>query len=82
MAKFRKLPVVIEAEQFFPERHPWPQGVVTDQDGMSASGEFHIETLEGRHLVRPGDFIITGVKGERYACKPDIFQESYEPVED
>lgn len=43
-----------------------------------------VKTLEdvpgGAHLVCPGDFIIKGVKGEFYACKPDIFQATYEPV--
>lgn len=37
-----------------------------------------IDTLEGGHIVCPGDWIITGVKGERYPCKPDIFEETYE----
>ncbi|MYE06645.1 MAG: hypothetical protein F4Y04_05395 [Chloroflexi bacterium] len=41
-----------------------------------------IDTLEGGHTVCPGDWIITGVKGERYPCKPDIFAETYEPVAD
>ncbi len=40
-----------------------------------------IETLEGGHIVCPGDWIITGVQGERYPCKPDIFQATYEAVE-
>lgn len=40
-----------------------------------------IETLEGRMTVTPGDWIITGVKGEHYPCKPDIFQATYEPAE-
>ena len=39
-----------------------------------------IDTLEAGHNVCPGDFIITGVKGERYPCKPDIFEQTYEPV--
>lgn len=39
-----------------------------------------IDTLEGGHIVCPGDFIITGVRGERYPCKPDIFAETYEPA--
>ena len=39
----------------------------------------YINTLEGRHYITPGDYIITGIKGERYPCKPDIFYESYEP---
>lgn len=37
-----------------------------------------IDTLEGGHIVCPGDWIITGVKGERYSCKPDIFAATYE----
>jgi hypothetical protein len=40
-----------------------------------------IDTLEGGHTVCPGDWIITGVQGERYPCKPDIFEETYEPAE-
>jgi hypothetical protein len=40
-----------------------------------------IDTLEGGHIVCPGDWIITGVKGEHYPCKPDIFAMTYEPVE-
>ena len=37
-----------------------------------------IETLEGGHIVCPGDWIITGVQGEMYPCKPDIFEQTYE----
>ncbi len=53
-------------------------------------GEFHqtgtervpyIWTLEGKHYISPGDFIITGIKGEKYVCKPDVFEATYEPVE-
>lgn len=40
-----------------------------------------IYTLEGGHIVCPGDWIITGVKGEHYPCKPDIFEMTYEPAE-
>lgn len=39
-----------------------------------------IDTLEGGHTVCPGDWIITGVQGERYPCKPDIFDATYEPA--
>ena len=39
-----------------------------------------IDTLEGGHIVCPGDWVITGVKGERYPCKPDIFEATYEAV--
>lgn len=40
-----------------------------------------IDTAEGGHIVCPGDYIITGVQGERYPCKPDIFEATYEQVE-
>lgn len=48
-----------------------------------ASLNFHgwVETLEGGHIVCPGDWIITGIKGEFYPCKPDIFEATYEAVE-
>ena len=39
-----------------------------------------IDTLEGGHIVCPGDWIITGVKGEHYPCKPDIFEMTYETI--
>jgi hypothetical protein len=73
--KFRKKPVVIEAEQFFPDRE-WPKGVYIRDD---QSGYF-INTLEGYYTVTPGDWIITGIRGEKYPCKPDIFEATYEPV--
>lgn len=61
MGKFRKKPIVIEAEQ------------VTDSP-------VQIHTLEGTMTANVGDWIITGVKGEQYPCKPDIFEATYEPV--
>ena len=75
MSKFRKKPVVIEATR-------WNQ--VGDHPMVHAhgDGEGWIQTLEGGHIVIPGDFIITGVAGEHYPCKPDIFWMTYEPVED
>lgn len=42
--------------------------------------EIKIETLEGVMTANPGDWIITGVKGEKYPCKPDIFEATYEAV--
>ena len=41
-----------------------------------------IHTLEGDHHASVGDYIITGVKGEQYPCKPDIFAKTYEPVDE
>lgn len=59
-----------------------------DVDGQSAckhcGNTMHvhgwIDTLEGGHIVCPGDWVITGVQGERYPCKPDIFAATYEAV--
>jgi len=64
MPKFRKRPVVIEAEL------------------NSSNEDVPIITLEGTMIANPGDWIITGVKGERYPCKPDIFEKTYDLVED
>ena len=76
--KFRKKPVVIEATQWFKMGdHP----AVLESQGNDGPYPF-IDTLEGPHLVTPGDWIITGVKGEHYPCKPDIFEMTYEPVGD
>lgn len=52
--------------------------------GRSAAWEdsqIAIETLEGRMYANPGDYIIKGIKGEFYPCKPDIFEATYEPAE-
>jgi hypothetical protein len=72
--KFRKKPVVIDAVQF-DELEPLPAGVECDSRGYAI-----IKTLEGDMRVSDGDWIITGVKGERYPCKPDIFAATYEPA--
>lgn len=93
--KFRKRPVVIEAEQFWSDKLPWPKGVEPQpchcadlaQDGRlcelhKIGGRIYgiIHTLEGVMEVSPGDWVITGVRGERYPCKPDIFAATYEPA--
>ena len=80
MPKFRKKPIVIEAEQFFPDKEPWPEGVRFDASDAEVPDSFFLETLEGNSNVTPGDWIITGIKGEKYPCKPDIFEATYERV--
>ena len=77
--KYRKKPVVIEATQWF--RHGDHSAVHDPEDfGLQIEkGLGFIDTLEGGHIVTPGDWIITGVKGEHYPCKPDIFAMTYEP---
>ncbi len=82
MAKFRKKPIVVEAEQFFPQNSTWPAGVIDLADGNPVvSSGYGIMTLEGLSLVDSGDWIITGIKGEKYPCKPDIFEMTYESEE-
>ena len=49
--------------------------------GNQYHGHGWVDTLEGGHIVCPGDWIITGVKGEHYPCKPDIFELTYEVAE-
>ena len=71
---YRKLPVVIEAVQWFAlGDHPEVVPYNTPDMGW-------ISTLEGGHIVSKGDWIIKGVAGEYYPCKPDIFARTYEEV--
>ena len=85
MPKFRKKPVVIEARPFDGSEQvahalmEWIGGKVyaTTGDGRTS---IIIPTLEGDHRADPGDWIIRGVKGEFYPCKPDIFEATYELV--
>lgn len=51
-------------------------------EAYQTSVPLEIETLEGIMYASPGDWIITGVNGEKYPCKPDIFEKTYEPVND
>lgn len=78
MARYRKKPVVIEAVQFqvnFDEIETFVGG-----DAEFRDGELVIATLEGPLRAAPGDYIIKGIKGEFYPCKPDIFAATYEVV--
>lgn len=82
MPNFRKKPVVIEARQFTGENGidlmAWMQGVECEEDFL---GEYvEIKTLEGTMRADKGDWVIKGVKGEFYPCKPDIFQATYDPA--
>lgn len=51
-------------------------------EAYQTKAEMYIETLEGTMHASVGDYIITGVNGERYPCKPDIFEKTYEPYEE
>lgn len=101
--KFKKKPIVIEAEQFNPEAKDFhdiidlPKGVrgasyreiagMLNTSGCSKELPYWqwsvmgvIETHSGKYALSPGDWIVTGVKGEKYPCKPDIFEATYKPV--
>ena len=76
MGRYVKKPIVVEAVQWF--KHGDHPAVVRDS-GDDAVG--YIDTLEGRLRVEPGDWVITGVAGENYPCKPDIFAKLYMPAD-
>lgn len=80
--KFRKRPVVIEAVQWLGNMPPVIALVGHDLPtfGEGRSGSLRIVTLEGDHEVSPGDWIIKGIMGECYPCKPDIFEATYQPA--
>lgn len=91
MSKYRKIPVVVEAMLYknvdsLPELNQFAGESVklgsSSFDGKKTTWAIvYIETLEGDMNVSNGDYIIKGVNGEFYPCKPDIFEKSYELVE-
>lgn len=83
MAKFRKRPVVIEAWNFasLDDLHNMPIWVAGNAQDRAGSDSLFISTLEGVMEAKTGDWIIKGVKGEVYPCKPDIFAATYEPAD-
>lgn len=80
MAKFRKKPVVIEAVQLTKENLADVAFELRTYVNFER-GILYVKTLEGTMEAGIGDWIITGVKGERYPCKADVFALTYEPVE-
>ena len=78
MSQYRKKPVVIEAVQFNKlGDHP---DVVECADSPTGFAMHSLENQKWKHEVTIGDWIITGIAGETYPCKQDIFQETYEAV--
>lgn len=95
MTRYRKKPVTIDAEQLEPDGSnaqalaAWigPHARVrtalakpTDPDSLRSF--IDVRTLEGTMTANPGDWIIRGVQGEFYPCKPDVFAATYEPAAD
>lgn len=88
--KFRKKPVVVEAIQFtdldsYMAIVEWYKTINTSTFSAEEAFSFRtpimlVTTLEGTMAANPGDWIIRGVKGEFYPCKPDIFEATYEEV--
>ena len=80
MALYRKT-ALVEAEQFLPDLDQIPEGVRADGLGdprKNACLDWVLDTLEGTHVVRYGDYICTGPKGEKWNVEQTIFEETYE----
>lgn len=83
MKRYRKKPVVIEAMQWTGDNFVEIDNFITvEHRTYPKAGLVEIPTLEGVMEAEVGDFIIKGIKGEFYPCKPDIFEETYDLVED
>lgn len=82
--KFRKKPVVIEAIRWNGNREAIAAFIPAEQFHFIGNGKRHelvIHALEGELKAQRGDWIIKGIKGEFYPCKPDIFKSTYETAE-
>lgn len=83
MGRYRKKPVEIEATQFTRDNgFDFIDPDITLRRVNNDEWYLEIDTLEGTMTATEGDWVITGISGERYPCKPDIFDATYEPVED
>lgn len=82
MAKFRKKPVIVEAIQLtgYESAVAIKEWVGSQCNIERGDSTLSIHTLEGVMVADEGDWIIRGVAGEFYPCKPDIFEQTYEPV--
>jgi hypothetical protein len=93
--KFRKKPVVIEAYLYDGDAEKafeWVRDLERKDtttyleyscfNGVATRGKLYACTLEGRMEIPVGNFIICGVRGELYSCEPNIFQQTYEPIEE
>jgi hypothetical protein len=83
--KFRKKPVVVDSMQFTMESKNQCYNFVRGNcfaHFVNGEPALTIETLEGNMTAREGDWVIKGVNGEFYPCKQDIFEKTYEPIEE
>jgi hypothetical protein len=84
MGKYRKKPVVVEANQLTINNisflESWCGGSIKGIKLPIEERVIDIQTLEGEMRANMGDYIVKGIKGEFYPCKPDIFEDSYEAV--
>jgi len=86
MTRFRKKPIEIEALQYDGQNYDEVLGWIDGGEARftpatgDGSGALVIATLEGEMTVSPGDFVIKGVQGEFYPCKPDIFAATYDEI--
>lgn len=79
--QYRKKPIVIEAFRYRIDNIPdWFMDKVSANEIITTETECSIHTLEGWMVGQTGDYIIKGIKGEIYPCKPDIFEASYESI--
>jgi hypothetical protein len=88
MAKYRKKPVVVDAVKFTRLSFEIVKDFTNEtahsftiERRMNGKCTCIIPTLEGQHIATEGDYIIRGVHGEFYPCKPDIFEKTYESVD-
>lgn len=79
--KFRTKPCEIEAVQWTGRNVAGIMRFVKNESAIITNGVLIIKTLEGDMVASTGDYIIRGLRGEYYPCKPDVFQKKYEPCE-
>ena len=80
MAQYRKT-ALVEAEQFLPDEGKIPAGVISDGPGdprKNARFSWIVASIEGNHYAKSGDYILTGIKGEKWVVDKDIFEATYE----
>lgn len=89
MAKYRKKPVVIEAFKFtLSKNNPEPDWFLEEignriiVESKWGNNKWYVDTLEGRMEISSGDYVIKGIQGEIYPCKPEIFHATYEEVQE